>query len=165
MRHVWAKRTHDAQLDEFVDLLPIDEVCLSTPYWDTLYQILFRFADTRLALGVSAIVDAPFYLQRERDAARQVAARHNAHFRAIHTTCSDPDLWRRRVERRFAGLPPETRAADWEAVLARQEIWESWDPQEHCSWTPPSPWSTTCPRRAVTWPTCENHSFPAGTCT
>jgi predicted kinase len=117
-------------IDTFVDLLPVDQVALPTPYWDTLYQILIRFADTQLSLGIGVIIDAPFYLVREREAARQVALDRGARFLGIRTICSDRDLWRRRVEGRFAGSTPEDRVADWEAVLAREQLYEPWSTQE-----------------------------------
>jgi predicted kinase len=117
-------------IDTFVDLLPVDQVTLPTPYWDTLYQILIRFADTQLVLGIGAIIDAPFYLVREREAARRVALSHGARFLGIYTSCSDRDLWRRRVEGRFAESTPEDRVADWEAVLARERLLEPWAAHE-----------------------------------
>ena len=113
-------------IDAFVDLLPIEQMTLPTPYWDTLYQILFRLADIQLSLGIGAIIDAPFYLIREREAARQVALDRGARFVGIRTYCSDRELWRRRVERRLAGSEPEDRVADWEAVLARERMFEPW---------------------------------------
>jgi predicted kinase len=117
-------------IDVFVDLLPMEQMTLSTPYWDTLYQILFRFADTQLSLGISAFIDAPFYLAREREAARQVALEHGARFLGIRTYCSDREMWRQRVEQRFTNSEPEDRVADWEAVLAREQLFEPWAPHE-----------------------------------
>jgi predicted kinase len=120
-------------IDAFVDLLPAEQMALPTPYWDTLYQILFRLAGIQLALGVGAIVDAPFFLAREREAARQVALAHGARLVGVHTTCSDRALWRQRVEERFAGSEPEDRVANWEAVLARERLFEPWAPHEALS--------------------------------
>jgi predicted kinase len=117
-------------IDALVDLLPIDPMTLPTPYWDTLYQILLRLADIQLSLGIGAIIDAPFYLAREREAARQVALGHGARFLGVRTYCSDRALWRQRVEQRFAGSEPEDRVADWKAVLAREQLFEPWAPHE-----------------------------------
>jgi predicted kinase len=91
---------------------------------------LFRLADIQLSLGNGAIIDAPFYLTREREAARQVALDRGARFLGIRTYCSDQELWRQRVEQRFSGSEPEDRVADWEAVLAREQLFEPWATHE-----------------------------------
>lgn len=56
-----------------------------------LWHILFNFAELQLSLGLSVIMDAVF-MGSGRDTASDIATKHQARFRAIHTFCSDEDI-------------------------------------------------------------------------
>jgi predicted kinase len=96
---------------------------------DDLWHILFNFAELQLSLGVSVIMDAVF-MGEGRDTARNLAKKYRARFRAIHTFCSDENVWRSRiVERMKSALPNETPAT-WEGIVSERNRYKLWQPSD-----------------------------------
>jgi predicted kinase len=84
-------------------------------------------ADLNLRNEVSVILDAVFPRGGFRQQAMEIATRHDAQFRAVVCSCSDPDRWRRRIEARPEMVPGWT-PADWaeaRRVAASYEAWTS----------------------------------------
>ena len=93
----------------------------------TAYQLMLDIADLNLRNEVSVILDAVFTRGGFRRQAMDIAAQHDAQFRAVICHCSDPDLWRRRIEARPEMVPGWT-PADWaeaRRVAANYEAWTS----------------------------------------
>ena len=93
----------------------------------TAYQLMLDVADLNLRNKVSVILDAVFTRGGFRRQAMDIAAQHDAQFRAVICHCSDPDLWRRRIEARPEMVPGWT-PADWaeaRRVAANYEAWTS----------------------------------------
>jgi predicted kinase len=93
----------------------------------TAYQLMLDVAELNVRNGVSVILDAVFPRGGFRQQAVDIAARPDAQFRAVVCYCSDPDLWRRRIEARPEMVPGWT-PADWveaRRVAANYEAWTS----------------------------------------
>ena len=102
------------------------ETC-SVAFGSTLtgYRLMLDLADLNLRHGASLILDAVFTQAGFRQEAQDIAARHNALFRAVVCHCSDQELWRRRVENRpvmVAGWTP----ADWAEACRVAQNYELW---------------------------------------
>lgn len=91
------------------------------------YEVMFSLAELNLGNGASVILDAVFGLPDFRRRAIDLAARYGARFHAVVCSCSDRELWRRRVE----GRPEAVRGwtpADWaeaEHVAGYYQPWTS----------------------------------------
>ncbi len=115
--------------DHFVDyswprrLLNV-EVLTDEEFW----YILFSTADLQLSLGLSVVMDAVF-AGEGRNIARDLAARHQAKFRAIHTFCSNEGIWRDRVVGRAETASPNETPAKWEGILAERNRFQVWSPE------------------------------------
>lgn len=91
----------------------------------TAYRLMLDIADLNLLHGVTLILDAVFPQEDFRQEARDIAARHDALFRAVVCQCSDQELWRRRVEGRpvmVAGWTP----ADWTEACRIAQNYAPW---------------------------------------
>jgi predicted kinase len=91
----------------------------------TAYQLMLDVADLNLRNEVSVILDAVFTRGGFRQQAMEIAARHNAQFRAVVCYCSDHDLWWRRIEARPEMVPGWT-PADWVEARRVAESYEAW---------------------------------------
>lgn len=92
---------------------------------DDLWHILFNFVELQLSLGLSIIMDAVF-MGSGRDTASDIAKKHRARFRAIHTFCSDENIWRDRVTKRIQSALPNDTPATWEAIMSEQDNYKPW---------------------------------------
>jgi predicted kinase len=97
------------------------------PFWETLVDIMLSLAEVQIELGVSVVIDAVF-MGFDRPLARDLAARHGAAFRPLHTFVSDERLWQERVERRKAELPAEWDVATWERIQEQRGSFRPWRP-------------------------------------
>ena len=96
---------------------------------DELWHILISTVELQLSVGVSVIMDAIFW-GAGREQAKQIAKKHGARFRAIHTYCSDETIWRSRVLERYASASPEETPAKWEDIVTSQQNFRPWKPEE-----------------------------------
>lgn len=96
---------------------------------DDLWHILFNFAELQLSLGLSVIMDAVF-MGSGRDTASDLARKHQARFRAIHTFCSDENIWRDRVTKRIQTALPNETPATWEAIISERDNYKPWQPED-----------------------------------
>lgn len=99
------------------------------PFWDDMIGIMLNLAEAQLKIGLSVVIDSVF-MGDDRNAARQIAARHNARFRAIYTFVSDENLWRERVIHRIETAPPEDEPATWERIQVQRQSFQAWQPNE-----------------------------------
>jgi predicted kinase len=72
--------------------------------WAKMIAILLNRVGKQLAEGTSVIVDSVF-MDEDRSAFQRLARKLAIDFFAIHTYCSDQDLWRARVEKRVRDAP------------------------------------------------------------
>jgi predicted kinase len=131
LAHALAERLHVALLaiDAMLGIIPCSPAESAASYWAMLYRVLFSFADTQLSLGLSVVLDSVFH-NYERQAARELAARHSANFRAVYVYCSDEAVWRERVERRLETTQPEDRVAHWKDTQESQKWFKAWEEGE-----------------------------------
>jgi predicted kinase len=90
------------------------------------YELLYDLASLNLQNGVSVILDAVFPKQGFRRRFTDLADCFGAQLKVIVCHCSDPELWRRRVETRpemVSGWTP----ADWTEARRVQENYEAWN--------------------------------------
>jgi predicted kinase len=97
---------------------------------DEILEMMFNLADSYLGLDVSVILDAVF-MAGSRVTARELAARYNAEFRAIHTYVSDDAIWRQRVTQQTTSpAQPDQYPASWEAVQQEKTQYQPWGQHE-----------------------------------
>ncbi len=89
------------------------------------YEVMFSLAELNLGNGASIILDAVFGLQDFRGRAMDLAARYDARFHAVVCSCSDRDLWRRRIEGRTEAVRGWT-PANWAEVERVAGYYEPW---------------------------------------
>jgi predicted kinase len=91
----------------------------------TAYQLMLDVAELNLRNEVSVLLDAVIPRRGFRQQAMDIAARHDAQFRAVVCYSRDPDLWRRRIEARpemVLGWTP----ADWVEARRVAAMYEAW---------------------------------------
>jgi len=93
------------------------------------YHLLLDLAEQQLEVGAGAILDAVFPMSGFREAARSMAGRHQARFRAVACYCSDEALWKERMGNR-EGYVPHWSPVGWEDVLRLLPAYEPWDDSE-----------------------------------
>jgi predicted kinase len=113
------------RLDDFVAFLPAGVLPEGDRFWEEIMAIMLRFVEAQLELGLSVIVDAVF-MGPDRAAAAQIAARHGAAFRPIHTYVSDDAVWRARIETRARQAPAADAVATWARVQDQQRQFAPW---------------------------------------
>jgi predicted kinase len=112
-----ARRLHWPVIDkdDVRDLLPDEIGGLS-------YEAMLSIARRQLQIGLSVIADSPLGYGRSYRTALAIAAECGARVAVVECICSDPAVWRQRIEvRRDMGLPAH-HATDWgdvEAFYAR----------------------------------------------
>jgi predicted kinase len=92
------------------------------------YHLMLDLADEQLSLEVSIILDAVFPKDGFRLAARDIARRNGANFRAIYCYCSDETIWQERMKERQEFVPNWT-PVDWDEVQRLRAFYQPWDPQ------------------------------------
>lgn len=97
--------------DDVRDLLPDEIGGLS-------YEAMLSIARRQLQIGLSVIADSPLGYGRSYRTALAIAAECGARVVVIESECSDPAVWRQRIEvRRDMGLPAH-HTTDWGRVEA-----------------------------------------------
>ncbi|HEU0115974.1 MAG TPA: AAA family ATPase [Thermomicrobiales bacterium] len=87
-----------------------------TPQAGTLsYALLLRLVDRQLRQGVSVVCDSPL-LERTYQGLRAIAADRNARLAIVRCRCSDPAVWRQRIEARQGQGLPAHHSTTWTAV-------------------------------------------------
>lgn len=120
-----------------IPLLRIDDVVASIPehmrrhadpFWEEMIGILMNLVEAQLKLGisVSVIVDSVF-MGSDRLQALEIAKKHNAAFRPIHTFVSDETIWEQRVRQRILDFP-EDEPATWERIQIQRRDFLPWKP-------------------------------------
>jgi predicted kinase len=89
------------------------------------YHLLLDLAEQQLEVGAGAILDAVFPMSGYREAARSMAARHDAPFRAVACYCSDETMWKERTGDREAYVP-HWSPVGWADVLRLRPVYEPW---------------------------------------
>lgn len=84
------------------------------------YDLAAYCAEGQLRRGQSAVVDAVNALASLQGWWADMAKRHDAAFRLIHTVCSDPGLHRSRLEGRKRNLEGFCYEPTWEQVQSRR---------------------------------------------
>jgi predicted kinase len=84
------------------------------------YLVVEALADSQLALGQAAIVDAVNSVEAAKDMWRALAAKHQVRLDILECHCSNEDLHRERLRSRRRDLPPEFTEPTWDDVLLRR---------------------------------------------
>lgn len=113
------------RIDDFVDVLPEPVLDRVESFWEQCIEIMLRFVEAQLELGVSVIVDSVF-MGPDRELASRLARRHNADYRPIYTYLSDEQVWRERVEKRLEEYPQD-RPATWDRIQEQREHFLPWE--------------------------------------
>jgi predicted kinase len=90
------------------------------------YLVAEAIADSQLALGQGAIVDAVNAVEPAKEMWRRLATRHGVVLKVIECCCSDEALHRERLETRRRGLAENFPEPTWEAVLRRSGELTPW---------------------------------------
>jgi len=112
-------------------LLRIDEILGDVPenagieFWDSKVAILLGLIETQLELGISVIADSVF-MNKDRNQAQELARRHQARFRPIHTFVSDEKVWEQRVRTRSGELSHKS-VATWEQIQRQRGHFRKWE--------------------------------------
>ena len=61
---------------------------------------------------------------------RELAEKNNARFRAVHTFCSNRDVWSERVIARIENSFPTETPAQWDTIMAELEWFHPWEAGE-----------------------------------
>jgi hypothetical protein len=85
-----------------------------------------NLVEAQLKLGISVIVDSVF-MGSDRSQALEIAKKHNAAFRPIHTFVSDEKIWEQRVRQRVLDFP-EDEPATWERIQIQRRDFLPWKP-------------------------------------
>jgi len=115
------------RIDDLVGFIPQVMLDHADPLWETVIGIMLNLAEVQLEIGVSVIIDSVF-MGDDRSLARQVATRQHADFRPIYTYLSNEDIWRERVDKRFASLPADYGVATWERIQEQRKFFHPWQP-------------------------------------
>jgi predicted kinase len=105
--------------DEIQDVLDLHLTATEGP----AYEVMFRVARTQVRLGLSVILDSPFW-RRTYDNALALAAEQGARLAVLECRCADEALWRRRVEARQGTGLPTRRTSTWDALQAYRQRYE-----------------------------------------
>jgi predicted kinase len=89
------------------------------------YDLLLDQAKLILQNNSSVILDAVFGKENLREQLRQIAIETNSELLTIVCTCSDSELWKKRIENRPEVVDGWT-PADWEEVQRVQGYFEQW---------------------------------------
>ncbi|MGD2162881.1 MAG: ATP-binding protein [Anaerolineales bacterium] len=116
------------RVDDLVDANPVDNPLRTESIWPQLVASLLEQVDKQLEQGSSVIVDSVF-MGADRSLARRLARKYAINFFAIHTFCSDEELWRARVEKRWIEYPQDDPAS-WEQVVRQREEYLPWNPAD-----------------------------------
>jgi len=114
-------------------LLRIDHVIGEVPenagfeFWDSKVAILLGLMETQLEIGISVIADSVF-MNRDRNIAQEIARRHQAGFRPIHTFISDEKVWEERVRMR-SKESNHKHVATWEQIQGQRNHFRKWEPE------------------------------------
>jgi predicted kinase len=116
------------QIDDIAAARPVENQSRHKSFWSQIIELLLQQIDQNLQRGASVIVDSVF-MGDDRTAAARLARKHAAEFFAIHTFCSDEELWRARVEKRQVeyrkGVP-----ASWDQIIHQRKQYLPWDPAD-----------------------------------
>lgn len=76
-----------------------------------MIAILLHQVEKQITEGTSVIIDSVF-MDEDRSVARRITRKHAINCFAIHTYCSDQDLWRACVEKRVRDFPNDEPATN-----------------------------------------------------
>ena len=113
-------------------LLCIDDVIgevpenAGIPFWDSKVEILLKLAEVQLGLDLSVIVDSVF-MNMDRNHAQELARKYNARFLPIYVYISDENIWKQRVNARYAEMN-NRHVATWERIQHQRERFRAWEP-------------------------------------
>lgn len=114
------------RIDDVVASIPEHMHIHADPFWEEMIGILLNLVEAQLKLGLSVIVDSVF-MGADRSQAREIAKKHNAAFRPIHTFVSDEKLWEQRVRQRILDFPDD-EPATWERIQIQRRDFTPWKP-------------------------------------
>lgn len=115
-----------------VSVDPIESAILSAgieadqPTGLAAYLVAETMAEQVLVSGRTVIVDAVNAVQPARLQWRDLALRAEVELRVIEVVCSDQELHKSRLERRFRNLPHFAEIS-WHAVEQRVEEYDEWE--------------------------------------
>jgi predicted kinase len=115
-----------------IPIIRLDDVTGDVPrgagidYWDAVVDVTLDLAEAQLELGMSVVIDAVF-MAYDRYHAQELARKHHADFRPVHTFVSDEPLWEKRVTRRYAELNNEA-VSTWEGIVQQRKRFLPWQP-------------------------------------
>ena len=115
-----------------IPIIRLDDVTGDVPrgagmnYWDAVVSVTLDLAEAQLELGLSVIIDAVFMVY-DRFHAQELARKHQAAFRPIHTFVSDEALWEKRVTERYTALNNEA-VSTWEGIVEQRKRFLPWQP-------------------------------------
>lgn len=114
-----------------VSVDPIESAILSAgieadqPTGLAAYLVAETMAEQALASGRTVIVDAVNAVEPARLQWRDLAARAGVRLRVVEVVCSDPDVHRKRLEKRVRNLP-HFEEVSWRAVEQSVEGYDEW---------------------------------------
>src|SRR5215212_4100599 len=113
-------------------LLCIDDVIgevpagAGIPFWDSKVAILLRLVEVQLDLGLSVVVDSVF-MNMDRNHAQELARQYDAHFYPNYVFVSDDEVWKQRVNKRYAEMQGKD-VATWERIQHQRQRFRAWEP-------------------------------------
>jgi predicted kinase len=113
-------------------LLRIDDVVNNIPdnpgveFWDSQVEVLLTLTEAQLEIGLSVVVDSVF-MNTDRQHARALAQKYQAHFRPIYTHLSDEKIWEQRLTARYIELN-NPAVSTWEQVQRQRTHFRNWEP-------------------------------------
>ena len=115
--------------DYFIDYALPRHMLIDPGKWTNqdVFDMMNQLAEQQLGLGVSVVLDAVYFSQASRDLVRHVAEKSKTRFCAIHTFCSDKEIWRRRVMARADNTSPDETPAKWETIIAELDEFDPWN--------------------------------------
>lgn len=116
------------RIDDIAELHGDEKFADEQGFWMRMIDLLIRQVEGQINQGRSVIVDSVF-MGDDRAAIRRTARKSAIDFYALHTFCSDEDLWRSRVEQRIRNHPQDNPAT-WEQIIRQREDFRRWD-QSH----------------------------------
>ena len=116
------------RIDDIADLHGDEKFAYEHAFWTRRIDNLVRQVEGQINQGFSVIVDSVF-MGDDRAAIRRTARKSAVDFYALHTFCSDEDLWRSRVELRLRSYPQDDPAT-WAQITNQRKDFRRWDPSQ-----------------------------------
>lgn len=109
--------------------------------WNSLsYDVMFRYAASQLACGLSVVIDCPLARVELYERATRIAEEAEATVLLIECVATDVELWKKRVEVRGqldAGTDRSHKPGSWQAVeqvMNRNNGSEGWSASVNLNW-------------------------------